>query len=173
MSKDKPQIVLTILHKSEVVLKNKTYKILNLIAKYVSHNKVIYEEELINDLAEMGFEINEIDTALYWLETMGIDINQSNEEFNDSKYVRVITKEENNSLTKDAMNYLYLLKKQGLIDSDMFEDIMEKVVVANLDIKIDIEEIKLLISLISFNSIDTTDENFLKLLSDDGEILYN
>ncbi len=151
-------------------MKNKTYKILNLIAKYVSHNKVIYEEELINDLAEMGFEINEIDTALYWLETMGIDINQSNEEFNDSKYIRIITKEENSSLTKDAMNYLYLLKKQGLIDSDMFEDIMEKVVVANLDMKIDIEEIKLLTALTAFNG---NKKLFNYVVDNEGEMIYN
>jgi uncharacterized protein Smg (DUF494 family) len=153
-------------------LKDKTYKILNLIAKYISQseNKHIHEEDIINELIEMDFEMNEIDTALFWLETMGLNFEQTTYDISSKRQIRIITKEEESSLTKEAIGYLYFLKEKGLIDNDMFEDILEKVVVANMDRKLGIEEIKLLTALTAFNN---NKKLFNYVLDNDGDVLYN
>ncbi len=151
-------------------MKNKTYKILNLIARYIANHKTVYEEELINDLLDMGFELKDIDTAIYWMESFGMDISKNLDISDSRNYVRILTYEESNSLTKEAVNYLYILKKKGLIDSDMFEDILEKVIIADLDIKIDIEEIKLLTALTAYNS---NNKLFNYVVENDGEVIYN
>jgi len=151
-------------------LKNKTYKILNLIAKYIANHKAIYEEDLINDLLDMGFELKDIDAAIYWMESLGMDISRSVDVADSRNYIRILTYEESNSLTKEAVNYLYILKKKGLIDNDMFEDILEKVIIADLDIKMDIEEIKLLTALTAYNS---NNKLFNYVVENDGEVLYN
>ncbi len=153
-------------------MRDKTYKILNLIAKYISQSedKHIHEEDIVNELIEMDFDMNEIDTALFWLETMGLNFEQTIFETSLKKQIRIITKEEENVLTRDAINYLYLLKDKGLIDNDMFEDILEKVVVANLGRKLGMEEIKLLTALTAFNN---NKRLFNYVLENDGEVLYN
>ncbi len=152
-------------------MKNKTFKIVNLISKYIIKNEIINEEDVISDLLDQGFDIKEIEVALNWLESIGLDLKGSN--FTSLKGWRILSTEENEILTNEARNYLFSLKEKGFIDYETFENILERIVIVKPERKIDLEEIKLLISLISFNSIDTLDENFLKLISDDGEILYN
>ncbi len=152
-------------------MRNKTFKIVNLISKYMIENEVINEEDIINDLLDQGFDIKEIEIALNWLESIGLDLKGLN--FTRLKGWRILSAEENEILTNEARNYLFSLKEKGYIDFETFEDILERIMIVNPERKFDLDEIKLLISLISFNSIDTTDENFLKILTDDGEILYN
>ena len=152
-------------------MKNKTFKIVNLISKYIIENEVVNEENLINDLLDQGFDIKEIEIALNWLESIGFDLKGLS--YPQTEGWRILSAEENEILTTEAKNYLFSLKEKGFIDNETFENILERILIVSPERKLDIEEIKLLISLISFNSIDTTDENFLKLLSDDGEILYN
>ncbi len=153
------------------VLKNKTFTIVNLISKYILENEIINEEDIINDLLDRGFDIKEIEVALNWLESIGFTLKSLN--YTSTKGWRILAAEENEILTSEARNYLFKLKEKGYIDYDTFEDILERIMIASPERKFGLEEIKLLISLISFNSIDTTDENFLKLISEDGEILYN
>ena len=152
-------------------MKNKTFTIVNLISKYIIENEVIDEEDIITDLLEKGFDIKEIEIALNWLEGIGLDLKSIN--FSGSKSFRILAAEEDGALTTEAKNYLFTLKAKGYIDYDTFENILERIIFLNPEKKFGLDEIKLLISLISFNSIDTTDENFLKILSEDGEILYN
>ncbi len=152
-------------------LKNKTFAIIKLISKYIVENDIINEEDIINDLLEKGFDIKEIDVALNWLESIGFEISDKSN-FNIKGW-RVLSTEEIEILTIDAKNYLFSLKEKGYIDNDTFENVLERILIASPERKIDIEEIKLLISLLSFNSIDAPDKNFLKIISDDGEILYN
>jgi uncharacterized protein Smg (DUF494 family) len=156
-------------------LKDKTLKILNLIAKYIAkaENKEIYEEDIINELLDMDFDINDIDVALFWLESMGLNINQLQVEdhnLTEFKSIRLITNEEKNFLTNDAIEYLYLLKDKGLIDGDMFEDILEKVVVSNINRKLGIDEIKLLTALTAFGNNKNL---FNYIMGNNGDVLYN
>ncbi len=153
-------------------MRDKTYKILNLIAKYISQSedKSIHEEDIVNELMEMNFEMNEIDTALFWIETMGLNIEQTIYDMPVYSYMRIMTREEENSLTRESINYLYFLKEKGLIDNDMFEDILEKVVVANSDRKLGINEIKLLTALTAFNN---NKKLFNYVLDNESEVIYN
>jgi len=152
-------------------LKNKTFIIIKLISKYLVENEIIDEEELIGDLLDQGFDIKEIEVALNWLESLGLDIRGSQISWN--RGWRILSSEERDYLTPEARNYLFKLKEKGIIDSEAFENILERIMIAGPERKLDIDEIKLLLSLISFNSADTPDRNFLKLISDDGEIIYN
>ena len=156
-------------------MKDKTLKILHLIAKYIaeSENMEINEEDIINELLDMEFDMNDIDVALFWLETMGLNINQPQVEDRrgaNLRSIRLITKEEENFLTRDAIQYLYVLKEKGLIDGDMFEDILEKVVISNVGRKLSIDEIKLLTALTAFGN---NKKLFNYVLDNEGEVLYN
>jgi len=156
-------------------LKSKTYKIVNLIAKYLSKNNTIYEDEIINDLLQMGFDSREIDNALYWLETMGISFDNffyKQESSNNKlpKNFRILTKEETDFLTKDAINYLYLLKKKGLVDDDIFESILERVVISTYGNKVGLEDIKLLTALTAYNNNKNL---FDYILNNETEVIYN
>ncbi len=152
-------------------MKNKTFIIINLISRYIVENEIIDEEDLINDLLDKGFDIKEIEIALNWLESIGLDIRANDYQW--EKGWRVLSAEEYSVLTTEAKNYLFMLKEKGIIDNEIFENILERIMIANPERKLDIDEVKLLLSLISFNSIDTPDKNFLKLISGDGDILYN
>ncbi len=133
--------------------------IVNLIAKYVlcAEGAPICEQELVAELISEGFDAQEINDAFFWMESTALDQTQQQQnEVNlstSSSTMRIFSAEECRLIDVEARGFLVRLRGMGLINDDIEEELIDRIVAAAEE-PVSLQEIKILtaLSLLAKNS---------------------
>ncbi|MGB0496269.1 MAG: DUF494 domain-containing protein [Kangiellaceae bacterium] len=112
-------------------------------------------QSIIKELEKVGFKLNEIDSALNWLDGL---VDASSDNFapfsSNSNNIRVFHPHELSSFSTEARGFLYFLEQAGVLDSHSREAVIDRVLALNLSAHIDLDELKWVVSMVLFNLPD-------------------
>jgi len=112
-------------------LRERVLAIVNLIATYVlsSEQSPISEQELIEKLLSVGYQVDEIDDAFSWMASNALrpatDGPKSVEPFTDPTY-RIFSPQERQAFTPDALGLMVRLRSMGIVSDDSLEEILQR-----------------------------------------------
>jgi Smg protein len=140
-------------------LRERVLAIVNLIAKYVmsAEGAPISEKELVAELMSEGFDAQEIDDAFSWMESTALDQTQRQQDSvslsTSSSTMRMFTAEECRLIDTEARGFLIRLRSMGIINDDIEEELIDRIVAAAEE-PVSLQEIKILtaLSLLARNS---------------------
>ncbi len=140
-------------------MRERVLAIVNLIAKYVlgANGAAISEQELVDELMSEGFDAQEINDAFSWMESTALDqTQQQHDEVNistSSSTMRMFTPEECRLIDTEARGLLVRLRAMGLINDDIEEELIDRIVAAAEE-PVSLQEMKILtaLSLLTKNS---------------------
>ncbi|OEU76010.1 MAG: hypothetical protein BA864_01105 [Desulfuromonadales bacterium C00003093] len=132
-------------------MRERVLAIVNLIAKYVlgAEDAPINEQELIEELLQVGFDADEISDAFSWMESVTLQppLTLSTETlFPEQLSYRIFSREEEQALTLEALGFLIKIREMGLLSNEDLEEVIERAVRAAED-PINLPEIKMITSL--------------------------
>lgn len=139
-------------------MRERVLAIVNLIAKYVlgANGAAISEQELVAELMSEGFDAQEINDAFFWMESTALDQTQQHDTVNictSSSTMRMFTAEECRLIDTEARGLLVRLRAMGLINDDIEEELIDRIVAAAEE-PVNLQEMKILtaLSLLTKNS---------------------
>ena len=139
-------------------MRERVLAIVNLIAKYVlgANGAAISEQELVAELMSEGFDAQEINDAFSWMESTAQDQTQQQDRVNistSSSTMRMFSAEECRLIDTEARGFLVRLRAMGLIDDDIEEELIDRIVAAAEE-SVSLQEMKILtaLSLLTKNS---------------------
>lgn len=132
-------------------MRERVLAIVNLIAKYVlgADDAPINEQELIAELLSVGFEAEEINDAFTWMESAALQQPQESLDISSplkTPTYRVYTREEEQSMTSEALGFLVRLRAMGMLSDEAQEEIIERAVRAAED-PLNLQELKMISAL--------------------------
>ena len=140
-------------------MRERVLAIVNLIAKYVmgADGAPISEQELVAELMSEGFNAQEINDAFSWMEATALD--QTRQQQTDisistsAATMRMFTTEECRLIDTEARGFLVRLRSMGLINDDIEEELIDRIVAAAEE-PVSLQEMKILtaLSLLAKNS---------------------
>lgn len=157
-------------------MRERVLAIVSFIAQYfLDDQDLMTESDLVEELLSVGFEAEEIDAAFTWMEEQTLSSPASG----DIKLGapastwRIFSDEENRVLSPEARGFLTRLRRMGILDTELMEEIIGKALqVAEDDISL--KEIKTIAVLALFaNSQQEWRREFDCLLEDDWPRLLN
>lgn len=112
-------------------------------------------QSIIKELEKVGFKLNEIDSALDWLDGL---VEASSDSFapivptdTQSSHTRIFHPHELNSFSTEARGFLYFLEQAGVLDSHSREAVIDRVLALDLNDSIDLDELKWVVNMVLFN----------------------
>ena len=140
-------------------MRERVLAIVNLIAKYVlgADGAPINEQELVAELMSEGFDAEEINDAFSWMESTALDQTQQQQDTvnisTSASTMRIFTAEECRLIDTEARGFLVRLRGMGLINDDIEEELIDRIVAAAEE-PVSLQEIKILtaLSLLAKNS---------------------
>lgn len=155
-------------------MRERVLAIVTLIAQYfLEDHESKSENDLVEELLAVGFETDEIDAAFNWMENQTLRPPQSQELIAPVLTNRVFSAEEQRSLAQDARGFLVRLRGAGILDEDLFEEIVLKSVQMS-DEELSLKEVKTIAILALFaRSQHQWHQEFDCLLEDDWSRLLN
>ena len=133
-------------------MRERVLAIVNLIAKYVmgSEGSPISEQELVAELMSEGFDAQEINDAFSWMESTALDQTQQQQSESNistsSSTMRMFSAEECRLIDTEARGFLIRLRSMGLINDDIEEELIDRIVVAAEE-PVSLQEMKILTAL--------------------------
>lgn len=128
-------------------MRERVLDIVNLITQYIleTDEGPISEQELINELMAVGYQTEEIDDALVWMEAMALQPPQQDrrDPLAPLHSYRIFSVKEEQALTSEARGFLIKIRTMGLLDDEIEEEIIDRALQAAED-PINIWEIKLI-----------------------------
>ena len=110
-------------------MRERVLAIVNLIAQYfLDEYDMLSESELVEELLEIGYEIDEIDAAFVWMESQACDFGDTPVFMAPLESHRVFTREEMLVLQSAARGYLCRLRSMGIIDDEIHEEIVQRAI---------------------------------------------
>lgn len=107
-------------------MRERVLAIVTLIAQYfLDEQEPKSESDLVEELLAVGFEAAEIDDAFAWMETEALRPRQTSGVTSSSSH-RVFTHEEQRAFSLEASGFLLRLRTLGILDDELFEDIVHK-----------------------------------------------
>ena len=155
-------------------MRERVLAIVNLIAQYfLEEQDPKSESDLVEELLAIGFDADEIDAAFNWMENHTLRAMPSQELAVPVVTHRVFTGEEQRYLTREARGFLVRLRNTGILDEELFEEIVHKSVQFT-DEEVSLKEIKTITVLALFaRSQHQWRQEFDCLLEDDWSRLLN
>lgn len=141
-------------------MRERVLAIVNLIAKYVmgADGAPISEQELVAELMSEGFDAQEINDAFSWMESTALDQTRQQQQqtpnINTSaSTMRIFSAEECRLIDTEARGFLVRLRSMGLINDEIEEELIDRIVAAAEE-PVSLQEIKILtaLSLLAKNS---------------------
>ena len=112
-------------------------------------------KSIIKELEKVGFKLNEIDSALSWLDGL---VDASSKSFAPVKptnsSIRVFHPHEMSSFSTEARGFLYFLEQAGVLDNHSREAVIDRVLALELKDSIDLDELKWVVNMVLFNLPD-------------------
>lgn len=155
-------------------MRERVLAIVNLITQYfLEEHEPKSESDLVEELLAVGFDADEIDAAFCWMEDQTLRPPQSSELSAPVLTHRVFSAEEQRILSGEARGFLIRLRSLGILDEDLFEEIVHKSVEMS-DEEVSFREIKTIAVLALFaRSQHQWRHEFDCLLEDDWSRLLN
>ena len=155
-------------------MRERVLAIVNLIAQYfLEEQEPKSESDLVEELLAIGFDAEEIDAAFNWMENHTLRTPQLQELAAPVITHRVFSAEEQRYLTREARGFLVRLRGAGILDEELFEEIVHKSVQMT-DEEVSLREIKIVTVLALFaRSQHQWRQEFDCLLEDDWSRLLN
>ena len=155
-------------------MRERVLAIVNLIAQYfLEEQDPKSESDLVEELLAIGFAAEEIDAAFSWMEHHTLRTMPSQELTVPVITTRVFTSEEQRALTGEARGFLVRLRNTGILDEELFEEIVHKSV-QFADDEVTLKEIKTITVLALFaRSQHQWRQEYDCLLEDDWSRLLN
>ena len=155
-------------------MRERVLAIVNLIAQYfLEEQEPKSESDLVEELLAIGFDVDEIDAAFNWMENQTLRTPQSQELAAPVITHRVFSAEEHRYLSREARGFLIRLRSTGILDEELFEEIVHKSVQMT-DEAVSLKEIKTITILALFaRSQHQWRQEFDCLLEDDWSRLLN
>lgn len=155
-------------------MRERVLAIVNLIAQYFLEEQAPKSEnDLVEELLAIGFEADEIDAAFSWMENQTLRLTQPDEMAVPVTSHRVFSGEEQRALAGDARGFLIRLRSIGILDEELFEEIVHKSVEMSEE-EVSLREIKTITVLALFaRSQHQWRQEFDCLLEDDWSRLLN
>jgi len=132
-------------------LRERVLAIVSIIAQYVMEDRdFLTENDIVEQLLEDGFDAEEIDAAFSWMETLSLQTGESQARRPLSMPTqRILTRDEELLLSRDARGFLVRLRFLGIIDDDLQEEILDRALRGEED-EISLKEIKAVTALTLF-----------------------
>jgi len=134
-------------------LRERVLAIVNLIAKYVmgAKGEQISEQELVAELMSEGFDAQEINDAFSWMEATALDLPRPEmrtdlDISSSSRTSRIFTAEECRLIDTDARGLLIRLRSIGLINDEIEEELLDRIMAAAEE-PVSLQEMKILAAL--------------------------
>jgi Smg protein len=155
-------------------LRERVLAIVNLIAQYfLEEQDPKSENDLVEELLAVGFDADEIDAAFSWMENQTLRLPQAEELIAPVTSHRVFSGEEQRALSQEARGFLIRLRNVGILEEELFEEIVHKSVEMS-DEEVSLREIKTITVLALFaRSQHQWRQEFDCLLEDDWTRLLN
>ena len=155
-------------------MRERVLAIVNLIAQYfLEEQEPKSENDLVEELLAIGFEADEIDAAFCWMENQTLSPARPEELTVPVTSHRVFSGEEQRMLASEARGFLVRLRSVGILDEELFEEIVQKSVEMS-DEEVSLREIKTITVLALFaRSQHQWRQEFDCLLEDDWSRLLN
>jgi Smg protein len=155
-------------------LRERVLAIVNLITRYfLEDHEPKSESDLVEELLAVGFDADEIDAAFSWMEDQTLRPPQQEGLVAPLLSHRVFSPEEQRIISGEARGFLIRLRGLGLLDEDLFEEIIHKSVEMS-DEEVSFREIKTIAILALFaRSQHQWRHEFDCLLEDDWSRLLN
>jgi len=155
-------------------LRERVLAIVTLIAQYfLDEQEPRSEHDLVEELLAIGFNAEEIDAAFLWLEDEALRSPAAEEFAAPLLSHRVFTPEEVRLLSCEARGFLVRLRSLGILDEELFEEIVGRAVQASEE-EIPLREIKTITVLALFaRSQHQWRQEYECLLEDDWSRLLN
>lgn len=155
-------------------MRERVLAIVTFIAQYfLEEQEPRSESDLVEELLAIGFEAQEIDAAFCWMENHTLVPGPAQELCAPVLTHRVFSAEEQRALTRDARGFLIRLRGAGILDEELFEEIVHKSLQMS-DEELCLKEIKTIAVLALFaRSQHQWRQEFDCLLEDDWSRLLN
>lgn len=130
-------------------MRERVLAIVNLIAKYVmgTNGAPISEQELVAELMSEGFDAQEINDAFSWMESTALEQPRDKSDFCvSSTTMRIFTAEECRLIDIEARGFLVRLRSMGLINDEIEEDLIGRIVTSTEE-PVSLQEMKILTAL--------------------------
>ena len=155
-------------------MRERVLAIVNLITQYfLEDHEPKSESDLVEELLAVGFDVDEIDAAFSWMEEQTLRPPQADGLGTPLLSHRVFSPEEQRLLSGDARGFLVRLRNLGILDEELFEEIIHKSVEMS-DEEVPLREIKTIAVFALFaRSQHQWRHEFDCLLEDDWSRLLN
>lgn len=131
-------------------MRERVLAIVSIIAQYVMEDRdFLTENDIVEQLIEDGFDAEEIDAAFSWMETLSLQVGEPPKRHLTLPTQRILTRDEELLLSRDAQGFLVRLRALGIIDDDLHEEILERALRGEED-EISLKEIKAVTALTLF-----------------------
>jgi len=155
-------------------LRERVLAIVTLIAQYfLEDQEPRSENDLVEELLAVGFDVDEIDAAFCWMEDQTLRMPQPSALAPPPTTHRIFSPEEQRGLAPEARGFLVRLRGTGILDEELFEEIIHKSLQMN-DEQVALKEIKTIAVLALFaRNQHQWRQEFDCLLEDDWSRLLN
>lgn len=110
-------------------LNERVMAIVNLIARYIMDDEMaLSEQEIVDELLTVGFEVDEIDAAFSWMESVSLHETEQRQDFALPTSVRIFSTEEKLAITSEGRGFLIRLHQLGILGPVVMEEIIERLV---------------------------------------------
>lgn len=124
-------------------MRDRVLTIVSIITQYIleQNEQMVGENEIVQELMNIGFEVDEIDEAFSWMEHQTLHPTEPATPSLGVLSQRIFTARERMVLTRAAQGFLIRLRSMGIVDTELEEDIIERAMQA-ADDEVDLKEIK-------------------------------
>ena len=124
-------------------MRDRVLAIVSIITQYIldDHDLITSEQEIVQELLDIGFDADEIDAAFTWMENQALPEGQPPATSLSVPAQRIFTTQESMALSLEARGFLVRLQAMGILDHDMVEEIIERAV-ASAEDAVSLKEIK-------------------------------
>jgi len=119
----------------------------------VGSNAKSNNSEIAKELAEAGFQTNEVDNAFTWLDELVSLSEKQVEDASTEKGIRYYRPREKASIPLEARSLLMRLERSGVLDFNSREIVIDRILALNLT-DIDVEHVKWVVMMVLCNQTD-------------------
>ncbi|WP_305041958.1 DUF494 family protein [Geoalkalibacter sp.] len=109
-------------------MRDRVLAIVSIITQFIMEQNDLlhHEDQVVQELLDIGYGIDEIDAAFSWMENQTLDVAEPSLPCLGVASQRIFTTRENLVLSREARGFLVRLRTLGILDNPMEEEIIER-----------------------------------------------
>ncbi|KIH76289.1 Smg protein [Geoalkalibacter ferrihydriticus] len=156
-------------------MRDRVLAIVSIITQFIleENDLLTNENEIVQELLDIGFEVDEIDAAFSWMENQTLEPLEPSLPSLGVTSQRVFTLRESLMLSLEARGFLVRLRSLGIVDDNVEEEIIERAMSTGED-EVGLKEIKHIAILALFSRAQQQWRKEVDcILDDDWSALYH